>query len=84
MFLILLLDIYTYGLLLYCILSFIPNSSIIDNVSKGLDVIYKPPLDLLKNVIKPLKSGNFGLDLTPFILFITLEVIRNILVNVFS
>jgi len=83
MYLIKLLDIYTFGLFIYCVLSFIHSVPFVASISKVLDIFYKPLLDLIGNLIKPIGAGGVGLDLSPFALFIILEIIRRILINVF-
>ena len=77
---ILALQIFYWGLILYCIMSFIRTPAT-EPVNKVLDSIYKPILDPISKLLAPLQK-NIGLDFSPIVLILLLRFISSSLANI--
>ncbi|MCB1190320.1 MAG: YggT family protein [Leptospiraceae bacterium] len=73
------LNLLIFGLVVNWILSFFvtPNNPEFYNFHKSLDNLYKPLLDPIKNIIKPLDVGNnVSIDFSPAILIGILYLVK--------
>jgi len=75
MFLSLLLEIFNWGLLIYCIFSFIRTPQTI-KIYEFLGNIYRPLLEPISKLLYPLQR-NIGLDFSPIILLILIDFIKD-------
>jgi YggT family protein len=81
---------YAYYILLVCILASIvinffpryPSSGIMQAVYGAVRAIVDPILRPIRSVIPPLRLGGFGLDLSPLIAIIGLNIARRLLIIV--
>lgn len=75
MFLYLLLEVFNWGLLIYCILSFIRAPQTI-KIYEFLGNIYRPILDPISKLLYPLQR-NLGLDFSPIVLLLLLDFVKD-------
>jgi YggT family protein len=75
MFLYLLLDAFNWGLLIYCILSFIRMPQTV-KIYDFLGNIYRPILDPISKLLYPLQR-NIGLDFSPIVLLLLVDFIKD-------
>ena len=71
--------IFYYGLIGYCILSFVPIPQV-EPVKRVFDGIYKPILDPISKLLYPIQK-NLGLDFSPILLILLLNFISSSLVR---
>ncbi len=78
------LQIYSFAVLAWVILSWIPTSSThpLGQVSIFLDRIIYPVILPLRRVIPPLRLGGGMLDLTPIVLLVGINILIRILGNI--
>ncbi len=78
---ILILQVYSFAVLAWVILSWIPTSSThpLGRVSIFLDRIIYPVILPLRRVIPPLRLGGGMLDLTPIVLLVGINILIRIL-----
>jgi YggT family protein len=73
----LIVEIYLYVLIARIVLSWFPisSSSPITPVVRALSAVTDPVLKPLRKVLPPLNLGGMGIDLSPIILCVVLEII---------
>lgn len=74
-----LIEIFTWGLILFSILSFFPNQGARDLYLK-LEKVYRPILEPISMLLNPIQK-NLGLDFSPLILILILNMIQNNIQN---
>ncbi len=69
------IEIFSWGLIFYCILSFVrtPNSI---KLYTTLGKVYRPLLDPISNLLAPLQKGAMGLDFSPLVLLLLLDFVK--------
>lgn len=67
-------NIYSYGLVAYVVLSWV-NHPQASQARTWLEKFYKPVLDPIKRILKPIKVGNTALDLSPIVLFFAIGLV---------
>jgi uncharacterized protein YggT (Ycf19 family) len=70
-----LIEIFTWGLILFSILSFFPNQGARDLYLK-LEKVYRPILEPISMLLNPIQK-NLGLDFSPLVLILILNMIQN-------
>lgn len=71
---IILIEIFSWGLIIFSILSFFPNQGARDLYYK-LGKIYQPILDPISMILNPIQK-NLGLDFSPIVLILILNMIQ--------
>jgi len=71
-------SIYSFGLIAYVVLTWVNHPQAMQARS-WLGNYYKPVLEQIKRVIKPIKMGNVALDLSPIILFFAVGFIGKLI-----
>ena len=71
-------NIYSYGLIAYVVLSWI-NHPQATQARSWLEKFYKPILEPIKRILKPIQIGNTALDLSPVILFFAVEFVGKLI-----
>jgi uncharacterized protein YggT (Ycf19 family) len=74
-----LIEIFTWGLILFSILSFFPNQGARDLYLK-LEKVYRPILEPISMLLNPIQK-NLGLDFSPLVLILILNMIQNNIQN---
>ncbi|MFN4151102.1 MAG: YggT family protein [Candidatus Sericytochromatia bacterium] len=74
-----LIEIFTWGLILFSILSFFPNQGARDLYLK-LEKVYRPILEPISMLLNPIQK-NLGLDFSPLVLILILNMIQNNIAN---
>lgn len=69
-----LIQVYSYVLLAYIVLTWFPPRGWVADVRSSLDPLVEPYLSLFRRVIPPIS----GVDFSPILAFIVLSVIRNL------
>lgn len=69
------IKIFYYGLIVYCISSFVRGNSS-NKFFEIMDSIYRPILDPISNLLAPLQK-NIGLDFAPIVLILLLNFITD-------
>jgi YggT family protein len=77
------LQIYSFAVLVWVILSWFPVSSVhpLGRVAVFLDRITYPVILPLRRVIPPLRLGGAMLDLTPIVLLVGIQILIGVLRN---
>lgn len=70
-----LIEIFTWGLILFSILSFFPNQGARDLYLK-LEKVYRPILEPISMLLNPIQKDS-GLDFSPLVLILILNMIQN-------
>ena len=73
------IKIFYWGLILFCIMSFIRTPAT-EPINRFLDNIYKPILDPISKLLAPVQK-NIGLDFSPILLIFLLNFITRNLSN---
>jgi YggT family protein len=78
-----LIMVYSYAIFAYIIMSwFVSNASgPLRELYRGLAMICEPFLSLFRRVLPPLMLGSGGLDLSPMIALIVLQVLARVIGN---
>jgi YggT family protein len=77
----LIVEIYLFILIARILLSWFPTSpgTPLATVTRGLAYVTDPVLNPLRRVLPPMTVGGMGLDLSPIILCVILEIVLQIL-----
>jgi YggT family protein len=77
----LILEIYLYVLIVRIILSWFPISpgTAMDKVVRVFAAVTDPVLKPLRKVLPPVRVGGMGLDLSPIIVLVVLEIILQLI-----
>ncbi|MCQ2751616.1 MAG: YggT family protein [Coriobacteriales bacterium] len=79
-----LVDVYVGIIVIYILMSWLPNKNgFILNLYKGLGFICEPYLGLFRKIIPPIGGGGFGLDISPIIAIIVLQLFARLIVRLF-
>jgi YggT family protein len=76
-----LITIYTLILLAAIVLSWfrVPSDNPIGGIQRGLRAVTEPVLAPIRNVLPPVSLGGAGLDLSPLVLFLGLNLLQGII-----
>ena len=80
-----LLDVYTWVLLAYVVLSWLTLAGVgrgggpVRIVVDAIEALVRPVLTPLRSMIPPLRAGGVGIDLSVIVAFVLLQVLGNIL-----
>ncbi len=76
-----LITIYTLILLAAIVLSWfrVPSDHPIGGIQRGLRAVTEPVLAPIRNVLPPVSLGGAGLDLSPLVLFLGLNLLQGII-----
>lgn len=71
----LLIEIFTWGLIFYCILSFVRTPDAL-KAYDFLGKIYRPFLEPISNLLAPIQKNSPGLDFSPIVLILILNMVQ--------
>ena len=76
-----LLDAYTWIIIIYCLLTWIPSQTgLIGEVKRILGVITDPFLDLFRKLIPPIGGM---VDVTPIVALLVLQLVKSLIYRLF-
>lgn len=70
------IKIFYWGLIIYCVLSFVQIPSARD-VYFALGKVYRPVLEPISKLLEPVQKSLGGLDFSPIVLIFILNIISN-------
>ncbi|MHB9130467.1 MAG: YggT family protein [Armatimonadota bacterium] len=74
------INVYSFGLIAYVLLSWVNHPKAI-TARSWLEKFYKPVLDQVKRIVKPITVGSATLDLSPIILFFAVGFVGKLIMT---
>jgi YggT family protein len=74
-------ELYTWVIFAWVIMSWLPMSPALGQVREFLDSVCEPYVGLFRRIIPMVGAGGVGLDLSPFIAILVLQLLRPLFVG---